>query len=65
MKRRRLLIEPRFPECLTCQHFRPANTAKACKGCEAGEFFEEELEELDPDEDVTMHSPSWSSSYDD
>lgn len=47
-------IEPRFKECSDCRFYLPANTHRTCKGCDVGEFFEAEIEELDPDEDAWL-----------
>jgi hypothetical protein len=52
MKRR---YEPRFKECLECVHFQIGNTSPKCRGCDAGEFFEEDIDELDPDTDAFLN----------
>lgn len=40
--------DARFQECLDCRFFKPLHADKNCVGCEAGENFEELVEELDP-----------------
>lgn len=43
--------EMRFSECRDCRFFKIFNPLPACKGCTAGENFEEYVRELNPDKD--------------
>ena len=54
--------EFRFKECSDCKFFRPFNTSKTCRGCDAGENFEETIEELNPHADYFLKG-SFGGSY--
>lgn len=52
--KRRVLIEPRFEECPTCVHYQSGHHTVNCRGCGAGENFEEHFEGLDPTDEQEM-----------
>jgi hypothetical protein len=45
---------PRHPECKICVHFRPETGSVHCLDCGAGENFEENIDDQQPDDDALM-----------
>jgi hypothetical protein len=44
----------RHPECRDCKFFRPNIGSVHCLPCGAGEFFEEKIDDHQPDEEELM-----------
>ncbi len=47
---------PRFSECRECRFYRYGNTSSKCGGCGAGEFFEEVIDDFEPDDAELMEA---------
>jgi len=45
---------PKFPECRDCKFFRPETGSVRCLPCGAGEYFEEKIEDRQPNVDELM-----------
>jgi hypothetical protein len=44
----------KFPECKTCIRFSPEKLSPQCVRCDAGQFFEEKLDDSAPDQNTLM-----------
>jgi hypothetical protein len=45
---------PKFPDCTSCKIYRPETGAVKCLSCGAGEFFEEKVDDHQPNDNELM-----------
>ena len=48
-------FQGRHPECKDCKHFRPHTGSVHCLNCDAGEFFEEKINDQQPSDQELLN----------